>query len=395
MGAFEEFRDKIHTALVHLYDPNYQPDAQLYQALGCDPAAGPGALQAALLRLIEHLAEQATEQGDSRVRRSLDVLHRRFVLGLTQEETAEMLYLSLRSVQRAQQEGVHALACWIWRNQPTEAPAGDPARDWLAQVRQEVLSLQKSSADAECDLARTVQETWQLVEVIAARRDITVQVLSLQPDLRVRLHYSALRQAFLTTISALTEAIPAGGILTVNAGRYENNPTLTIQAEPVLTGRPIDISLAQELIAMLGGHVELSVQENQAVLTATLPSAARLQERCIVLVVDDNADLVTLYQSYCAGTRYELLHVKEGRRVFEVATAVQPAAILLDVILPDVDGWDLLMELRANPATRAIPVIVCSVVTDEQLALALGAVRYLRKPVWREQLLEALANVIR
>ncbi len=395
MGAFEEFRDKIHTALVHLYDPNYQPDVQLCQALGCDPAAGAGALQAALLQLIGRLTEQAAEQGDSRMRRSLDVLYRRFVLGLTQEETAEVLYLSLRSVQRAQREGVHTLACRLWGSQAMETPASDTARDWLAQVRQEVLSLQKSSADAECDLARTVQEAWQLVEAIAARRDVMVKVGSLQPGLRVRFHHSALRQAFLTTISALTEIMPARGHLTVSTVRHGNNPILTIQAEPVLKGQPIDVSLAQELIALQGGRVELAMQEGQAVLTATLPSAARPQEKFTVLAVDDNADLVTLYQSYCAGTQYELLHVKEGRRVFEVATAVQPAAILLDVILPDVDGWDLLMELRANPATRAIPVIVCSVVTDEQLALALGAVRYLRKPVWREQLLEALADVIR
>jgi CheY-like chemotaxis protein len=68
--------------------------------------------------------------------------------------------------------------------------------------------------------------------------------------------------------------------------------------------------------------------------------------------------------------------------------------ILLDVLLPDVDGWGLLVDLQTDPASREIPVILCSVTRDERLALSLGADLYLPKPVWRQQLLGALDDVL-
>jgi len=61
--------------------------------------------------------------------------------------------------------------------------------------------------------------------------------------------------------------------------------------------------------------------------------------------------------------------------------------------LPDIDGWELLTNLREHPATRSLPVIVCSVVREEELALALGAARYVPKPVRRQEFIQALDQV--
>jgi CheY-like chemotaxis protein len=58
-----------------------------------------------------------------------------------------------------------------------------------------------------------------------------------------------------------------------------------------------------------------------------------------------------------------------------------PDVIVLDVMLPDVDGWKLLMELHEDPVTRPIPIVVCSVIREEELAYSLGAAAYLSKPV--------------
>jgi CheY-like chemotaxis protein len=72
---------------------------------------------------------------------------------------------------------------------------------------------------------------------------------------------------------------------------------------------------------------------------------------------------------------------------------VKPAAVLLDIRLPGMDGWDVLSELQADPATADIPVVVVSIVDERSRGLDLGAWEYLMKPVGREQLLGALTRV--
>jgi CheY-like chemotaxis protein len=74
--------------------------------------------------------------------------------------------------------------------------------------------------------------------------------------------------------------------------------------------------------------------------------------------------------------------------------AIPPDVIVLDVMLPDVDGWNLLLDLHEHPATRSIPVIVCSVVREENLAMSLGAALYLSKPVSPRQFIRALDQVL-
>jgi CheY-like chemotaxis protein len=73
---------------------------------------------------------------------------------------------------------------------------------------------------------------------------------------------------------------------------------------------------------------------------------------------------------------------------------VTPDVIVLDVILPDADGWELLMHLHEHPIARSIPIIICSVVREKELALALGAKAYLPKPVRRRQFISALQQAL-
>ena len=75
--------------------------------------------------------------------------------------------------------------------------------------------------------------------------------------------------------------------------------------------------------------------------------------------------------------------------------ACAPSIIVLDVMLPDMDGWELLAHLHEHPPTRSIPILVCSVVREEELALALGAKLYLSKPVRRQQFIQALDQALR
>ena len=69
---------------------------------------------------------------------------------------------------------------------------------------------------------------------------------------------------------------------------------------------------------------------------------------------------------------------------------LQPSLIILDVMMHNVDGWQVLSELRHDPATSHIPVVVCTVLPLEEMALALGANAFLQKPVSQQQFLHVL-----
>jgi len=392
MDTLEKFRQELQHALTHLYDPSYQFSEQMYAATDCDPGKGPGAVQSEIIQLIESLESDPSVPSGSRIRQNFKVLHHRFVLRLTQEETGGQLHMSVRSVQRAQREATHMLARHLWeRSRERENSADD--RKWLLQVRQELLSLQRSAPGAECELGAAIRGALRIARATTARHGITVETQDTQSNLRVRSHPSALRQVLLSMIAELEQAMSSGRI-TLSAKHEGDRARITITACPVSAEEPINVSLARELLSVQGGSIESLFEGDRISLVAELPSATQPKDKVTVLAVDDNADLISLYESYCAGTAYEVVHVREGQRVFQAIKAAKPDIILLDVMLPDVDGWDLLLDLHADPATQTIPIIVCSVITDEQLALDLGAALYLRKPVWREQLIEAFDQTV-
>jgi CheY-like chemotaxis protein len=109
-----------------------------------------------------------------------------------------------------------------------------------------------------------------------------------------------------------------------------------------------------------------------------------------VLVVEDDAHSVELLSVYLEGAGYKIAVARDGAEGLELARRLRPRAVVLDILLPRVDGWDLLARLKADPATADSPVVVVSMLDERGKGLALGAVEYLVKPVGREELLEAL-----
>jgi CheY-like chemotaxis protein len=112
----------------------------------------------------------------------------------------------------------------------------------------------------------------------------------------------------------------------------------------------------------------------------------------IVLVDDDRASL-DLLAAYLDGSPTQVVRARDGVEALEVVRKVQPAAVVLDIKLPRVDGWQVLTELKADPSTAAIPVVIASVVDERPRGLALGADAYLLKPVRRDDLVDALRHV--
>ena len=112
--------------------------------------------------------------------------------------------------------------------------------------------------------------------------------------------------------------------------------------------------------------------------------------RPLALLIDDDARVHDKLGAWLAPTGYHLLHADSGAEGLRWARAYLPDVIVLDIIMPSIDGWSLLHQLRRAPSTRAIPVLTYSRLRDEELALGLGANAHLTKPATPAQLREAL-----
>jgi CheY-like chemotaxis protein len=147
--------------------------------------------------------------------------------------------------------------------------------------------------------------------------------------------------------------------------------------------------MAHELVRISGGVLELDLDRDPLTpfaATVVLPAA----EQVPVLVIDDNADTLHLIERYLVSTRYLFVGTSDPDQALALAEQTAPRIIVLDVMLPGIDGWELLGRLREHPQTRDSPILVCTILPQEHLALTLGAAGFLRKPVNRTTLLLAL-----
>jgi CheY-like chemotaxis protein len=208
-----------------------------------------------------------------------------------------------------------------------------------------------------------------------------------QPDLIAAIHPSVLRQMLITTVGSLARYTSTKEI-TIYAGLEDGDVKITTTSPVAAEEGLREGELIQDILTPEDVSVEACVDANHVFLWTKVPPVGKVT----VLVVEDNPDMVHFYRRATTGTRYRIVHITQD--VFETIKATAPDIVVLDVMLPDIDGWKLLMRLHEDPATRSIPIIICSVVREEGLALSLGAALHLSKPVRPREFIQALEKVL-
>jgi CheY-like chemotaxis protein len=248
-------------------------------------------------------------------------------------------------------------------------------------------------AEPHVPLGVALQTVQNLAQPLAYQWQVALHV-TMPPDLcDLPVAPLALRSILLTLLS---EVIPQAnqGALALAAAHTGSALALSVTGTdraahplPFRLTTTANLQTAQNLAAFYGADLALP-QEPDAPLavTLTLPTP----EQIPVLVIDDNADWIALQQRYVAGSRYRVIGASDPLSAVRLAGEVQPAIILLDVMMHNVDGWQILSELRHDPATAPIPIIICTILPVGELALSLGANAFLQKPVTQEQMVRML-----
>lgn len=120
------------------------------------------------------------------------------------------------------------------------------------------------------------------------------------------------------------------------------------------------------------------------------PAQPTVGGRPTILVIEDDPKAAELIGIYLRDADYDVEVAPDGQEAVKMAHDIQPFAITLDILLPKKDGWQILQELKADPRTKEIPVIICSMIDDHQLGLSLGAIGHITKPIRKTELLEVL-----
>lgn len=334
--------------------------------------------------------------------RRAQYLDLRYRQGHRAAHVAQELGLSDRQARRVHQEAIEALAGAIWARRPGVAAtltlsAADASLEPVptSELDVEIARLGATPSVEGTSLGEALRSALGTIAPLAARHRVNVDVATLPPLPLVAIDRAVLRQVLVNLLVASIE----GGARQIEVGVRPDSAavevtftTPNVTTSVAIRTQPDELlGVVQRLVQLQAGWVEArTLDSTRSAIALSLP----VLQPATILLVDDNPDTLRLFRRYLGGGGYRPIEASDGRQALELARQAQPRGIVLDVMLPSQDGWEILQALRNDLATERIPVVVCSVLHQEELALALGAAAYLAKPVSRDELLATLRRVL-
>lgn len=350
------------------------------------------ALQDAIQLAIKQLRPPLTVPEGSPALRIYNVLNLRYVQALTQAEAAAELNISVRHFKREQERAISAAAALLFE-QISPVPETVHTEHITAALAAEFVRV-----DELLHLSTNV------LEPLLQQHNLRVKVSLPTPAPVIRASRIISRQLVISALSWLAYDIHDDEV-EVNV-QVDSQHVLLRLVKPMSTeresrggaGNGVDeeLNTAQQLAVALGAQVHLQAIQAEPAARASLMFEVSFpisETRC-VLMVEDNPDSVELVKRYLEQSgEYHLVAVMRADEAPRQAAVLRPACILLDIMMPERDGWDILTLLKADPLTAPIPVIVSSIVKGHDLAVALGAMDVLTKPFSAAQLIAKLHSV--
>jgi CheY-like chemotaxis protein len=402
----------LRSALHFLYDPNQLRRSPLVELFEISKSANPSAaLQKILTDAIEKTRPGQNEPPQARGWLLHDVLFLKYVRGYEREAVMNQLALSDRQLSREIKAAIENLALLIAYDYNLQVNPTVPADLNVASAQPEIPTAAVSaSAPAGEGVAFSWAEnlptekfaSWKsilqsIVEIllpVIQKNEIHFEVFPVEdlPDFRVP--QSILRNSLMIIMGdmipfaqgcrfSIASAIKEQKLVITETIHAPSSAGLGFEGREL---QPSNFEVANSLLERVKGKLEFTASVHAIETVVMIPAI----EEIPILVIDDNSDTIQLYQRYSQGSRYSITSTTSASEIYKLIEQVHPRIILLDLMMPGVDGWDILSQLRQAPLHPPAAVVVCSILPMEKVAQSLGADGFLRKPVLPQDFLRTM-----
>jgi signal transduction histidine kinase/CheY-like chemotaxis protein/ligand-binding sensor domain-containing protein len=283
-------------------------------------------------------------------------------------------------------------------------------------------------------LRGAIDSVCQVMKGLSGKKNITFEV-AVDDDVReVETDHAKFKQILYNLLSNAVKFSKTGGVVSISARRapgemvavsvtdrgigigpehleviFDEFRQVDTTTSRTYGGTGLGLSLVKKFAELQRGRVTVTSKLGEgSTFTFTLPlkfAGAAIPSPIVgpngiiippgerVLVIEDEDEAFDTLSAYLQSAGYVPIRARTGTEALERARIMSPRAITLDLVLPGMEGWQVLRTLKADPATADIPVIIVSMLENRELAIAFGADDYFVKPVEWPRLLRRLAEI--
>ncbi len=380
---------QIKEILDHLYDYPYLQThawARPFLVAGLTPQQAGQQLRRRFVDAIDTLNPDRVIFFREPEARLYNLLHLYYVEGFSIVELIDELNLSRRQIYRDLKRGQHTVAKLLYAQDEMPTKTSEPATSLsdVTSLEQELSRLQYNFHLV--DMCQLMRNAISSVMPLCRQRDIQLRSSIPSRAIQISTDKAIAEQVLVNILSQIIVQVSPASI-DVSLEQRKDAPVITAAYAP-MSAQVMDLSTLSQLTKQLDWALQHSKPGARQIVTIKPNASART-----IMVIDDNQALLQLLQRYLSHHRCQVLTVPNGEKGWALLQETIPDALIMDVMMPELDGWELLQRIRSNPVTQDIPVIVCTVFNNAELAYALGATYFLHKPVDQGMVSHALKRI--